>query len=153
MYVCQVRKVNLNSIKKLMKHLKLQHSFSIFNKYICKQPLCVREFQPALRFQKHLLHDHLFDGYNCKEENIHSFPNAIKQSVHVPKIDLENNDDCACINADEKLINNFDSYNFKFKEIEEIAASSLTYLYNNNSMTRQHVQVVVDITSNLMENV
>lgn len=152
MYVCQVCNINLDSIKKLMKHLKLQHSFSVFDKYICKQPLCVREFQSALRFEKHLLQNHPFDGYNCEEQNIHTFLNAIKlQSVHVPNIDLENRDDSARVNTDEKLTNTFDS--FKFKEIQEATASLLSYLYNNNSMTRQHVQIVVDITSNLVENI
>jgi len=150
MYVCQVCKINLDSIKKLMKHLKLQHSFSVFDKYICKQPLCVREFQSARRFEQHLLRDHPFEG--CKEQNIHTFPNAVKlQSVHVPNIDLENRDNS--ISADEKLANTFDSSNFKFKEIQNAAASSLSYLYNNNTMTRQHVQIVVDVISNLVENI
>jgi len=57
MYVCLSSvfvKINFDSIKKSMKHLKLQHSFSVFDKYICKQPLCVREFQPVHRFEKHL---------------------------------------------------------------------------------------------------
>lgn len=72
------------------------------------------------------------------------------RSDHVPNIDLENRDDSAHVNADEKR--NTNSYNFKFKEIQEVAASSLTHLYNKNSMTR-HVQTVVDITSNLVENI
>jgi len=148
MYVCQVCKINLDSIKKLMKHLKLQYSFSVFDKYICKQLLCFQEFQSAHSFEKHLLHDHLFKG--CKEQNIHTFPNAVKlQSV--PDIDLENRDNSG--SADEKLANTFDSSNFKCKEIQN-AAASLSYLYNNNNtMTRQHVQIVVDVISNLVENI
>ncbi|KAL6420225.1 hypothetical protein ACFW04_014596 [Cataglyphis niger] len=134
-----------------MKYLKLQHSFSVFDQYICKQPLCIREFQSALRFEKHLLQDHPFDGYNCEEQNIHTFPNTIKQSIHVPNIDLENRDNSARVNANKKLANTFDS--FTFKEIQEATASSLSYLYNNNSMTRQHMQIVVDVTSNLVENI
>lgn len=153
MYICQVCKINFDSIKKLIKHLKLQHSFSVFDKYICKQPMCVREFQSVYRFEKHLLRDHLFDGYNCEEQTVHTFPNVIKlQSVHMPNIDVEIRDDNARVNADEKIANTYNSY-VKFKDIREAAASSLTYLYNNNSMTRQHVQIVVNITSNLVDNI
>lgn len=47
----------------------------------------------------------------------------------MPNIDLENGDYSARVNADEKLTNTFDSYNFKFKEIQGTAASSLSYLY------------------------
>jgi len=90
-----------------------------------------------------------------QRQNVHTFPNAVKlQSVHVLDIDLENKDNS--VSADETLANTFNSSNFKYvyKEIQNAAASSLSYLYNNNNtITRQHVQIVVDVISNLVENI
>lgn len=85
-------KIKLDSIKKLIKHLKLQNNFGVFDKYTYLQAIAIQEFLSARRFEKHLLHNHLFDRCNCEKKIIHIFPKL----VHVPNINLENKDKRQC---------------------------------------------------------
>lgn len=77
--------------------------------------------------EKHLLHNHSLDGYNYDTQNIHIFPNAIKlQPVYESNFDLQNRDNKENRDSADKNLNTFNSYNFKFKKIQEAAASSLS---------------------------
>ena len=58
MFLCYICNGKLESSSFLLRYLQSQHYSAIKNRYVCKQDNCIKEFQDAHAFKKHLDRKH-----------------------------------------------------------------------------------------------
>ncbi|KAL0120369.1 hypothetical protein PUN28_008199 [Cardiocondyla obscurior] len=157
MFYCSFCTCSYTKINYLISHLSHFHKYS-FNRFICKQENCYREFQNLSKFKEHLLNKHAFKVHiNVSPQNQLTIKNKDLNSneesrqdaskninYHYEICDMQNYQDCD--NNKNFLVNDIKN------QLAESASSFIATFYSDKNIHDRHIQKIINTTKNFIEN-
>lgn len=131
---------NFTCIKSLITHLKIIHNTNDYSFYRCAESECGRSFHSLNSFRKHIRNhsnEPVSEQNNvtvgCAADIVNNSPESEKENNSVPNTDFG-----------EKL----------FAEmLHSTLVQFITKMYNDNTLTRKQVQVVLTSMISFLENI
>lgn len=136
---------NFDSLQHLLLHLKFGHDFLDNDVYKCTAENCGKQYTSLNSFKKHCRHLHPCE---LSRDNVIYIPERVHEPINVQLVqnvcDFDND-------TSETSRNNQIDHTEK-ANLELYSANFVSALYNNAAVSRNVVQVVVDLTSKFFEN-
>ncbi|XP_031358295.1 uncharacterized protein LOC116182914 isoform X1 [Photinus pyralis] len=148
---CNKCQANFNNIKSLIVHLRLLHGLTDNSKFCCNEFQCYRDFNSLNSFKKHLSKKH-------GNHRTNSISNTIAiNSINIPItniIETSSLIDHSSTTDTSKTQNMIIEDNLLLEFQNELKNNTLLFvtdLYGNTTLTRKHVQCVIDKVETLFE--